>query len=141
MALKEKLLELRKTAAAEHHTVLEYILEELRSKIKYRKMGAFSEKGTVRYLLAMMSNYRVFEENVRRENDLQPSPTSEIILRAINQHFYFFGRPKIQSVIPFNYTGEKLMFKGYADKLLLSLKLFRENIFFVWPCGLEFGSN
>ena len=132
MALKEKLLEFKENGQLLNtRTVFEYILEELRSKIKYRKMGAFSEKGHGRYLsLAMMSNYRVFEENVRRKTTCNLAPTSEIILRAINQHFYFFGRPKDPSVIPFNYAGEKLMFKGYAYKLCSHFKLFRENIFF-----------
>ena len=130
MALKEKLLEF-KDKILNTRTVFEYILEELRRKMKYRKMGAFLEKGHGPYLsLAMMSNYRVFEENVRRKTTCNLAPTSEIISRSINLHFYFFGRPKDPSVIPFDYVGEKLMFKGYTYNLCSHFKLFRENIFF-----------
>lgn len=132
-ALKDKLLELRgNRQLLNTKTVFEYILDKLRNKIKSRKEAAFSDSDSGPYysLAMMMSNYQIFKENDEIEGLCNLKTNSETILRTINEHFYFFGKPDDLSVIPFGYMNKRLTIEGITYKICSHFKLFPENTLF-----------
>ena len=109
------------------------ILVNLRLRLQDRKPLAFKTIGRY-HSLAMMTNYQMILEGDTRIFD-QTTPTFEIILETINQHFYFFGRTNDPVVVPFIYDGTELRFNGEAYQTCSYFKLFFENVFFclaVW---------
>ena len=130
-ALQEILEDYRGDKCLDTKAVWVYILYSLRHAIKERKKAAFTKSENGRYLsLAMMSSYQVIATNLKRKTLCELAPTSDIILRSINQHFYFFGRPTDPSILPFEYEDKELYFRNLPYNTCSHFKLFRENALF-----------
>ena len=104
------------------------ILIKLRSRLQRRKPLAFENVGRY-HTLAMMTSYQMILAG-DTQIDNQPTPTSEIVLETINQHYYFFGRITDPVVIPFGYYGNQLSFKDHLYMSCSHFKLFFENVLF-----------
>ena len=114
------------------------ILVNLRLRLQDIKPSAFKTIGRY-HSLAMMTNCQMILDGYLQIFD-QSRPTSEIVLKSINQHFYFFGLTNDPVVFPFNYDGLSLLFNGYPYRNCSYFKLFSENVFFclaVW-IGVEY---
>ena len=105
-ALKEKLIEQRETNL-NVKAIWVHILASVRKNLISKKPLAFGKNGPF-HSLAIMSNHQVITEN-EADNLCDVAPTAEIVLEAINEHFYFFGRANDSNILSFEYVEEPML--------------------------------
>ena len=77
-----------------------HILESLRKDLLYYKPYTFWDNGPY-HSLSMISNHQVITEK-EMDKLCSVAPTAEIVLKTINEHFYFFGKTDDPTIIPLN---------------------------------------
>ena len=105
-ALKEKLIE-QKRSCLNVTGIWVHILASVRKNLISKKPRAFGKNGPF-HSLAIMSNHQVITEN-EEDHLCDVAPTAEIVLEAINNHFYFFGRANDSNILSFEYVEEPML--------------------------------